>query len=106
MSRNVSWEVQKAIAILTMTSAVTDLRMEVVQAANFAGNLTGQIVRRWASALFVTLAEYPGDVGDSFIELELSSEHRKACGNRAPIIHDEEFGLAARIYPIKCIQEG
>lgn len=55
--RNVSWEVQKAIAIQTMTTAMTALGMGVVQAANFAGVLTGfsgQVVRR-ASALFTTL---------------------------------------------------
>ena len=54
VSRNVSWEVQKAIAIQTMTTAMTELGMGVVQAANFAGTLTGfsgQVVRRWASAL-------------------------------------------------------
>ena len=99
VSRNVSWEVQKAIAIQTMTTAMTELGMGVVQAANFAGTLTGfsgQVV--W---LFVTLAQYPGsldDVDDSFIELELSSERGKACGNTAAIIHDEEFCLAAREY--------
>ena len=102
VSRNISWEVQKAIAIQTMTTAMTELRMGVVQAANFAGTLTGfsgQVVRRWASALFVTLAQYPGsldDVDNSFIELELSSERGKACGNPTAIIHDEEFCLAAR----------
>ena len=104
VSRNVSWEVQKAIAIQTMTTAMTELGMGVVQAANFAGILTGysgQVVRRWASALFATLAQYPGsldDVDDSFIELELSSERGKACGNPAAIIHDEEFCLAVREY--------
>ena len=63
VSRNVSWEVQKAIAIQTMNTAMTELGMRVVQAANFAGILTGfsgQVVRRWASALFATLAQYPG----------------------------------------------
>ena len=104
VSRNISWEVQKAIAIQTMTTAMTELGVGVVQAANFAGTLTGfsgQVVRRWASALFATLAQYPGsldDVDDSFIELELSSERGKACGNPTAIIHDEEFCLAAREY--------
>ena len=102
VSRNVSWEVQKAIAIQTMTTAMTELGMGVVKAANFADTLTGfsgQVVRRWASAFFVTLTEYPGsldDVDDSFIEMELMSERGKACGNPTAIIHDEEFCLAAR----------
>ena len=105
VSRNVSWELQKAIAIQTMTTtAMTELGIGVVQAANFAGILTGfsgQVIRRWASALFVTLAQYPAsldDVDDNFIELELSSERGKACGNPAAIIHDEGFCLAAREY--------
>ena len=86
---------------------MTELGMGVVQAANFAGTLTGfsgQVVWRWASALFVTLAQYPGsldDVDDSFIELEFSSECGKACGNAAAIIHDEEFCLAAQEYYIR-----
>ena len=41
VARNISWEVQKAIAIQTMTTAMTELGMGVVQAANFAGTLTG-----------------------------------------------------------------
>ncbi len=58
-----------------MTTATTELGMGVGQVANFAGTLTGfsgQVVRR-ASALFITLAQYPGildDVDDSLIELE------------------------------------
>ena len=106
LSRNVSWEVQKAIAIQTMTTAMTELGMGDVKAANFTGILTGfsgQLVRRWASALFITLAQYPGsleDVDNSFIQVKLSSEHGKACGNPRAIIHDEEFCLAAREYNI------
>ena len=49
----------------------------------------------------VTLAQYSGsldDVDDGFIELELSSDRVKACGNPTSIIHDEEFSLAAREY--------
>ena len=85
-----------------MTTAMTELEMGVVKAGNFAGTLTGfsgQIVRRWASAFFVTLTEYPGsldDVDDSFIEMELTSERGKACGNPTAIIRDKEFYLAAR----------
>ena len=86
-----------------MTTAVTELGMGVVQVANFAGIVTGfsgQVVQRWAFALFATLAQYPAsldDVDDSIIELELSSEREKACSNPAAIIHDE-FCLAEREY--------
>ena len=81
-----------------MTTAMTALGMGVVKAANFAGTLTGfsgQVVRRWVSAF----TEYPrslDDVDDSFIEMELTSERGKACGNPTATIHDEEFCLAAR----------
>ena len=84
-----------------MTTAMTELGMRVVKAANFAGTVTGfsgQIVQYWASAFFVTLAEYPGsldNVDDNFIEIELTSERGKACGPTG-IIHDEEFCLTAR----------
>ena len=77
--------------------------MGVVKAANFAGILTGfsgQVVRWWASALFITLAQYPEDAYDSITQVELSSVCGKACGNPGTIIHDEEFCLAAREYII------
>ena len=57
VSRNVSWEVQKAIAVHAMTTAMTELGMGVVQAASFAGTLTGfsgQVVRQWASTLILS----------------------------------------------------
>ena len=44
--RNVSWEVQKAIAIQTMNTAMTELVMGIVQSSDFAGGFSSQIVRR------------------------------------------------------------
>ena len=38
VSRNVLWEVQTAI---TMTTAMTELGMDIVQSSDFAGILTG-----------------------------------------------------------------
>ena len=35
VSKNVSWEVQKALAIQTMTSVMTELRKGIVDAAKF-----------------------------------------------------------------------
>jgi hypothetical protein len=102
VSRNISWEVQKATAIQTMTTAMTELGLGVVQAADFAGTLTGfsgQVVRRWASAFFVTLAQYPGsldDVDDSFIEVELTSEHGRPVVIQHPLLFMMKFCLAAR----------
>ena len=58
VSRNVSWEVQKAIAKQTMTTAMIELGMEVVKAASFAGirtGFSGQVVRWWTSALLLNI---------------------------------------------------
>ena len=41
MSKNVSWEVQKALAIQIMTSAMTELGKGIVDAAKFTTTTTG-----------------------------------------------------------------
>ena len=41
VSKNVSWEVQKALAIQIMTSAMTELGKGIVDAAKFAATTTG-----------------------------------------------------------------
>ena len=78
-----SWEVQKALAIQIMTSAMTELGKGIVHAAKFAATTTGfsQVVRRWAYAYFTALDQYPGSLNDldlDFIQTELSSEQGKA----------------------------
>ena len=104
VSKNVSWEVQKALAIQIMTSAMTELNKGIVDAAKFAAATTGfsqEVVRRWAYSYFTALAQYPGSLNDldlEFIQTELSSERGKACGNPDAILHDEEFQLSARKY--------
>ena len=68
MSKSVSWEVQKAIAIQTMTEAMTELDMGIIEAAKFAASATGfshEVVRRWAFAFFCTLSLYPGSLEDN-----------------------------------------
>ena len=104
VSKNVSWEVQKAIAIQIMAEAMTELNMGIVEAAKFAASCTGfsqEVVRRWAFVYFCTLSQHPGsleDVDIDYVGMELSSERGKACGNAASILHDENFQLAARSY--------
>ena len=55
------------------------------------------------------------DIDDHFIEMELSSERGKVCGNQISILHNEEFQLAAHTYvrskgsqisPQKCFANG
>ena len=101
VSKNVSWEVQKVVAIQIMTSAMTELGQGIVDATKFAAATTGfsQEVRRWAFSYFTVLNQYPGSLHDldlEFIETQLSSERGKACGNADSILHDEEFQLSAR----------
>ena len=58
-----SWEVQKALAIQIMSSAMTELGKGIVDAAKFAAATTGfsqEVVRRWACAYFTALDQYPG----------------------------------------------
>ena len=104
VSKSVSWEVQKAMAIQIMTEAMTELDMGIIEAAKLAASATGfshEVVRRWAFAFFCTLSQYPGsleDIDSEYISMELSSDRGKACGNATSILHDEEFQLAARSY--------
>lgn len=46
MYEETSWELRKARAIQSMTLTMTELWLGVVKAAEFAGTLTGQVVRQ------------------------------------------------------------
>ena len=104
VSKNVSWELEKAIAIQIMTSAMTTLNKGIVDAAKFAATTTGfshEVIRRWAFGYFTAISEYPGSVDNldlQFTQTELSSERGKDCGNADSIFHDENFQLCAREY--------
>ena len=104
VSKNVSFDIQKAIAIQLMTSAMTELGKGIIEAAKFAATVTGfssEVVRRWAFVYFSNLVQHPGSTDDidlEYLEAELSSERGKGCGNPTAILHDEEFQLAARTY--------
>ena len=99
-----SWDIQKAVAIQIMTSAMTELGKGIIDAAKFAAATTGfsqEVVHRWAFSYFTALNQYPGSIDDldlDFIETQLSSERGKGCGNADSILHDEEFQLSARKY--------
>ena len=69
-----------AIAINVMATAIGNLSMNIVEAAEFAGQVcghSGQTVRRWAFSFFTSISAYSclEDVDDDFINAELSSEH-------------------------------
>ena len=62
-----SWEVQKAVVIQIMTSAITELGKGIVDVAQFAAAATGfsqEVVRRWAFSYFTALNQYPGSLDD------------------------------------------
>ena len=66
VARNVSWELQKAMAIQMMTAAMMEFDKGIVDAAKFAAAVTGfshEVIRRWAFACFSTLSQYPGSLG-------------------------------------------
>ena len=104
VSKNVSFEIQKALSIQLMTTAMTELEKGIVEASKFAATVTGfssEVVRRWTFAYFSNLAQYPGSIDDidhEYMEMELSSERGRGCGNPTAILHDEEFMLTAREY--------
>ena len=89
-SKNVSWELQKAIAIQIMTSAMTTLNKGIVDAAKFAATTTGfshEVIRRWAFGYFTVISEYPGSVDNldlQFTQTELSSERGKTVAMLTP----------------------
>ena len=65
VSKNVSWELQKSIAIQIMTSAITTLNKGIVDAAKFAATTTGlshEVIPRWAFGYLTGISEYPGSV--------------------------------------------
>ena len=55
VSKNVSWEIQKAMPIQMMTAAMSELGKGIVEAAKFAAPVTGfshEVVHRWAFTYF------------------------------------------------------
>ena len=57
ISKNVTTEMDKAIAINVMATAI-DLSMNIVEAAEFAGQMcghSGQTVHRWAFSFFTSM---------------------------------------------------
>lgn len=103
IQRNASYEVQKAVAISIMATAMTD--HSITEAAQIASDYTQfslAVVRKWAMSFFIELQEMfqvsPENITDELIEDQLSSErgHKQTCPSS--LIHDEAFQLAARSY--------
>ena len=104
LQRNASYEVQKAVAISIMATAMAKWDHSITSAAQIAAECTqfSQVtVRRWAMSFFVELQEMfqsPDNVTDELIEDQLSSERGHGHTSPSSLIHDEDFRLAARAY--------
>ena len=81
VSKNVSWELQKAIAIQAMTT----LNKGIVDAAKFAATTTGfshEVIRWWAFGYFTAISEYPGSVDN--LDLQFTQIHSNAYRKGEP----------------------
>ena len=100
--RNVAYEVQKALAINIMLTAISKWNCSIVEAATRAADCCGfnqECVRRWASA-FVTAINTcsPDDMSDKCITDLLSSNRGHCSSHDDGLLQNEEFCLAAREY--------
>ena len=85
-----------------MTSAMANMKYSIMEAAELAAQVCGyssERVRKWAFALFTSMAAHSNldGIDDEFVELKLSSDCGKASVHDS-LIHSEEFKLAARTY--------
>ena len=100
--RNVSFEVQKAVAITVMTTAMSLWNSSVLDAANLAAACCGynpEVVRRWASAFTCSSSRCSLEsLSDENITEMLSSKRGHHESHFASLLHDESFCLAARTY--------
>lgn len=86
LSKNVSWEVHKALAIHIITSSMTVLGKRILDGAQFAAATIGfsqEVIRRRAFSYFTALNQYSGSHDDlplDFIAKQLTSERGKGCG--------------------------
>lgn len=102
IQRNASYEIQKAVAISLMATAMIQCGENITEAAETASKytmLSKETIRKWTSSYFsdmiTTCPEY---VTDEVIEQELSSERGRGHSSPSSLIHDEEFQLSARKY--------
>ena len=105
IQKNASYEVQKAVAVSLMATAMTTFGQDITNAARVASEYTQfseQTVRKWAFSYFVGLNNVfqasPENVNNETIESELSSERGLCHSCPSSLIHDEGFQMAARTY--------
>ena len=100
--RNVTYEVQKALAINIMLTAISKWNCSVVEAAAWAANccdFNQECVRRWALAFVTAInACSPDDMSDECITDLLSSNRGHCSSHDDGLLQNKEFCLAAREY--------
>ena len=98
--RNVSYEIQKAIALSIMATAITKWNCNIVEAASRAADCCGfnvETVRRWTTAFFTTASMCStDDMTDEYILDMLSSNRGHHDNHTTTVLHDEDFCMAAR----------
>ena len=102
IQRNVSFEIQKAIAIAVMTTAIGKWGCSVVDAASHAADCTGfstERVRKWAFAFVNTTPMNPADnLTDECLTDQLSSNRGHHDYHAVSLLNDEDFQMAARSF--------
>lgn len=100
IERTVGIEVQKAMALKVVATAMTKWDETVTEATHRAADVTGfshEAICQWAHSFFINMAllNQPSEDIEDNVEHELSSQ-RGRCLNGASLINDEAFKLKAR----------
>ena len=100
---DVSYEVQKAMAINVMVTALQRWNCTILEAAKYAADCCGfssECIRRWASAYTVTASACSTDElnDDEYITDNLSSHRGHHENHTVSIVNNEDFRLAACVY--------
>ncbi len=100
VEQNIGHEMLKSMVIKVFSTAINSWDMSILQAAQYAADVTGISVytaRKWVATYYLSLVGVtPDDIDREFMDDLLSSERGRSCGNPGSIVHDEEFRLCAR----------
>lgn len=98
-------EVQKAVAITVMGTAMMSWGQGICKSAELAADVMGyspQVTRGWAFDYFTSFADMfrvtPENVTDEDIEAQLSSSRGRGSRHPNSLIFDEQFQLDARCF--------
>ena len=102
VQRNVSFEIQKALAINIVVTAITKWQCGIIEATKRAADCCGfnaETVRRWISTFVSNVSTCSLDeMNDDCITDMLSSSRGMHDEHSASLLHDENFCFSARQY--------